>query len=53
MNPKSSNLKRLDSLDLFRVLLAYLGFNALPTDSGIPNILAEEVISSNQASEMR
>ncbi len=39
------------ALSLILVFFAFLGFNAMPTDSGVPNILAEEVVSSNQATE--
>ncbi len=39
------------ALSLILVFFAFLGFNAMPTDSGVPNILAEEVISSKQATE--
>ncbi len=39
------------ALSLILVFFAFLGFNAMPTDSGVPNIVSEEVISSNQASE--
>jgi RNA polymerase sigma factor (sigma-70 family) len=39
------------ALSLILVFFAFLGFNAMPTDSGVPNILAEEVVSSNQPAE--
>jgi RNA polymerase sigma factor (sigma-70 family) len=39
------------ALSLILVFFAFLGFNAMPTDSGVPNILAEEVVSSKQATE--
>ena len=39
------------ALSLILVFFAFLGFNAMPTDSGVPNILAEEVVSSNQTTE--
>ena len=39
------------ALSLILVFFAFLGFNAMPTDSGVPTILAEEVISSNQPVE--
>jgi RNA polymerase sigma factor (sigma-70 family) len=39
------------ALSLILVFFAFLGFNAMPTDSGVPNILAEEVVSSNQVTE--
>jgi len=39
------------ALSLILVFFAFLGFNAMPTDSGIPNILAEEVVSSNETTE--
>jgi RNA polymerase sigma factor (sigma-70 family) len=39
------------ALSLILVFFAFLGFNAMPTDSGVPNILAEEVVSSNQPVE--
>jgi RNA polymerase sigma factor (sigma-70 family) len=51
---KASELAKKSSkaaLSLILVFFAFLGFNAMPTDSGVPNILAEEVVSSNQATE--
>ena len=39
------------ALSLILVFFAFLGFNAMPTDSGVPNIVAEEVVSSKQATE--
>ena len=39
------------ALSLILVFFAFLGFNAMPTDSGVPNILAEEVVTSNQPAE--
>jgi RNA polymerase sigma factor (sigma-70 family) len=39
------------ALSLILVFFAFLGFNAMPTDSSVPNILAEEVVSSKQATE--
>jgi RNA polymerase sigma factor (sigma-70 family) len=39
------------ALSLILVFFAFLGFNAMPTDSNVPNILAEEVVSSNQPAE--
>ena len=39
------------ALSLILVFFAFLGFNAMPTDSGVPNILAEEVVSSKQVTE--
>jgi hypothetical protein len=39
------------ALSLILVFFAFLGFNAMPTDSGVPNILTEEVVSSKQATE--
>jgi len=39
------------ALSLILVFFAFLGFNAMPIDSGVPNIVSEEVISSNQATE--
>jgi RNA polymerase sigma factor (sigma-70 family) len=39
------------ALSLILVFFAFLGFNAMPTDSGVPNIVSEEVVSSNQATE--
>jgi len=39
------------ALSLILVFFAFLGFNAMPTDSGVPNILAEEVVSSNRPAE--
>ena len=39
------------ALSLILVFFAFLGFNAMPTDSGVPNILAEEVVSTNQPAE--
>jgi RNA polymerase sigma factor (sigma-70 family) len=39
------------ALSLILVFFAFLGFNAMPTDSGVPNILAEEVVSSNNSTE--
>ena len=51
---KASEIAKKSSkaaLSLILVFFAFLGFNAMPTDSGVPNILAEEVVSSNQATE--
>ncbi len=51
---KASEIAKKSSkaaLSLILVFFAFLGFNAMPTDSGVPNILAEEVISSKQATE--
>ena len=39
------------ALSLILVFFAFLGFKAMPTDSGVPNILAEEVVSSKQVTE--
>ena len=39
------------ALSLILVFFAFLGFNAMPTDSGVPNIVSEEVLSSNQLTE--
>jgi RNA polymerase sigma factor (sigma-70 family) len=36
------------ALSLILVFFAFLGFNSMPTDSGIPNIVAEETVSSNK-----
>jgi RNA polymerase sigma factor (sigma-70 family) len=36
------------ALSLILVFFAFLGFNSMPTDSGVPNILAEEVVSSGE-----
>jgi len=51
---KASEIAKKSSkaaLSLILVFFAFLGFNAMPTDSGVPNIVAEEVVSSKQASE--
>jgi hypothetical protein len=40
------------ALSLILVFFAFLGFNAMPTDSGIPNIVAEEVASSNNSTDI-
>ncbi len=39
------------ALSLILVFFAFLGFNAMPTDSGVPNIVAEESVTSNSATE--
>jgi hypothetical protein len=36
------------ALSLILVFFAFLGFNSMPTDSGVPNIVAEEIVSSNE-----
>jgi RNA polymerase sigma factor (sigma-70 family) len=51
---KASQIAKKSSkaaLSLILVFFAFLGFNAMPTDSGVPNILAEEVVSSKQVTE--
>jgi len=51
---KSAEIAKKSSkaaLSLILVFFAFLGFNAMPTENGVPNILAEEVVSSNQAIE--
>lgn len=39
------------ALSLILVFFAFLGFNSMPTDSGIPNILVDEVVSSKNSEE--
>jgi RNA polymerase sigma factor (sigma-70 family) len=39
------------ALSLILVFFAFLGFNAMPTDSQVPNIVAEESVTSNSATE--
>ena len=36
------------ALSLILVFFAFLGFNSMPTDSNLPNILAEETVSSTE-----
>ena len=51
---KSSEVAKKSSkaaLSLILVFFAFLGFNAMPVDSQVPNIFAEEVVSSNQTNE--
>jgi hypothetical protein len=48
---KAADLAKKSSkaaLSLILVFFAFLGFNSMPTDSGVPNILAEEVLSSTE-----
>lgn len=39
------------ALSLILVFFAFLGFNSMPTDSGVPNILIDEVVSSKNSEE--
>jgi RNA polymerase sigma factor (sigma-70 family) len=39
------------ALSLILVFFAFLGFNSMPTDSGIPNILVDEVVFSKNTEE--
>jgi RNA polymerase sigma factor (sigma-70 family) len=39
------------ALSLILVFFAFLGFNAMPKDSGVPNIVAEDSVISNSATE--
>jgi hypothetical protein len=39
------------ALSLILVFFAFLGFNAMPTDSELPNIVAQESISTNEGQE--
>jgi RNA polymerase sigma factor (sigma-70 family) len=51
---KASHIAKKSSkaaLSLILVFFAFLGFNSMPTDSGVPNILVEEVVSSKNAQE--
>ena len=41
------------ALSLILVFFAFLGFNSMPTDSGVPNIFVDEVISSNTSDETK
>ena len=36
------------ALSLTLVFFAFLGFNSMPTDSGVPTIIADEIISSSE-----
>jgi RNA polymerase sigma factor (sigma-70 family) len=49
---KASHIAKKSSkaaLSLILVFFAFLGFNSMPTDSGVPNILVDEVVSSKNA----
>jgi len=51
---KASNIAKKSSkaaLPLILVFFAFLGFNSMPTDSGVPNILVDEVVSSKNSEE--
>ncbi len=51
---KASNIAKKSSkaaLSLILVFFAFLGFNSMPTDSGVPNILVDEVVSSKNSEE--
>jgi RNA polymerase sigma factor (sigma-70 family) len=51
---KASHIAKKSSkaaLSLLLVFFAFLGFNSMPTDSGVPNILVEEFVSSKNAQE--
>jgi RNA polymerase sigma factor (sigma-70 family) len=51
---KTAEIARKSSkaaLSLILVFFAFLGFNAMPTDSQVPNIVAEESVTSNSATE--
>ena len=39
------------ALSLILVFFAFLGFNSMPKDSGVPNILVDEVVSSKNSEE--
>ena len=41
------------ALSLILVFFAFLGFNSMPTDSDVPNIFVDEVISSNTSDETK
>jgi len=41
------------ALSLILVFFAFLGFNSMPTDSGVPNMVVDEVISSNTSGETK
>ena len=40
------------ALSLILVFFAFLGFNSMPTDSGVPNILVDEVVSSKNSEDV-
>ena len=51
---KASHIAKKSSkvaLSLILVFFAFLGFNSMPTDSGVPNILVDEVVSSKNSQE--
>jgi RNA polymerase sigma factor (sigma-70 family) len=51
---KASHIAKKSSkaaLSLILVFFAFLGFNSMPTDSGVPNILVDEVVSSKNYQE--
>ncbi len=51
---KASHIAKKSSkvaLSLVLVFFAFLGFNSMPTDSGAPNILVDEVVSSKNSEE--
>jgi RNA polymerase sigma factor (sigma-70 family) len=41
------------ALSLILVFFAFLGFNSMPTDSGVPNIFVDEVISSQSSDKTK
>ena len=51
---KASHIAKKSSkaaLSLILVFFAFLGFNSMPTDSSVPNILVDEVVSSKNSQE--
>ena len=51
---KASHIAKKSSkaaLSLILVFFAFLGFNSMPTDSGVPNIIVDEVVSSKNSQE--